>query len=105
MIEGDLHLLIKILTEKDLPLSEYFFEIFKHFIHLALLLLLLSDILDLDVIEPPHNSFALVLSHIKIFFEVFLNINLICLCLEYLYLQSHKIVSECLEDNIDKALC
>jgi len=66
--------------------------------------LLFSDLLYLEVVDPPHDCFTLTLSHVKVLLEVLIYVFLVGLGREYLYLQSHEVVSECFEDDVNKTL-
>lgn len=66
--------------------------------------MLFSDLLNLEVVNPPHYCLALTLSHAKVVLEVLVNVFLVGLGREYLYLKSHEVVSECFEDDVHKTL-
>ena len=66
--------------------------------------MLLSDLLDLEVVGSPHDCLTLTLSHVKVILKVVFDIELISLCRENLYLKSHEVVSECFEDDVYETL-
>ena len=66
--------------------------------------MLFSDLLDLKVVGPPDDCLALTLSHVKVFLEVLVNVDLVSLGREYLYLKSHEVVSESFEYDVYETL-
>jgi hypothetical protein len=66
--------------------------------------LLLSDLLDLEVVGSPHDCLTLTLGHAKVVLKVDFDIDLVSLCRENLDLKSHKVVSECFEDDVYETL-
>lgn len=63
------------------------------------LLLLLLDLLYLHVVVSPDDPHALGLGHVLELLEIALDVSLVGGRVEYLYLQSHEVVSEGLQDD------
>jgi hypothetical protein len=66
--------------------------------------LLLSDLIDLEIVDSPHDCLALTLGHAKVVLKVLFNVVLVSLSRENLYLKSHEVVSECFEDYVYETL-
>ena len=66
--------------------------------------MLLSNLLDLEIVDPPNDCLTLTLGHVKVLLKVLVDVDLVSLGRENLYLKSHEVVSECFEDDVYETL-